>query len=164
MIYIFLTIGLLRWGGFIDGDGSFSTNKHVPRFKLENHVKELELFRRIKEYFNSGNLLIVPPRKNRLNHNSMVVLEINNIHVLKNLILPFLSKNNSKLSLSLALCSRFLFFFFSLPLVFHPHLMTSVIRCGERKGASCSFFLFSLIPKGPSLFLLFLPPFFFHFT
>ena len=113
MIYIFLTIGLLRWGGgFIDGDGSFSTNKHVPRFKLENHVKELELFRRIKEYFNSGNLLIVPPRKNRLNHNSMVVLEINNIHVLKNLILPFLSKNNSKLSLSLALCSRFLFFFF----------------------------------------------------
>ena len=109
-------------GGFIDGDGSFSTNKHVPRFKLENHVKELELFRRIKEYFNSGNLLIVPPRKNRLNHNSMVVLEINNIQVLKNLILPFfslcpqrallrwgihfVSKNHSKLSLSLALPKR----------------------------------------------------------
>ena len=93
-------------GGFIDGDGSFSTNKHVPRFKLENHVKELELFRRIKEYFNSGNLLIVPPRKNRLNQSSMVVLEINNVHVLKNFILPLFSKNNSKLSLSLALPKR----------------------------------------------------------
>lgn len=27
------------FGGFTDGDGSFSTNKHVPRFKLENHIK-----------------------------------------------------------------------------------------------------------------------------
>ena len=26
-------------GGFTDGDGSFSTNKLVPIFKLENHVK-----------------------------------------------------------------------------------------------------------------------------
>lgn len=48
-------------GGFTDGDGSFSSNKHVPRFKLENHAKELELFRMIKKYVNSGNLIITPP-------------------------------------------------------------------------------------------------------
>ena len=36
--------------GFIDGDGTFSTNKFVPRFKLENHIKELELYNKIKEF------------------------------------------------------------------------------------------------------------------
>lgn len=34
--------------GFIDGHGTFSTNKFVPRFKLENHIKELELYNKIK--------------------------------------------------------------------------------------------------------------------
>jgi hypothetical protein len=71
-----------------DGDGSFSSSKHVPRFRLENHVKELELFHKIQEYVNSGNLLITSPRKNRLVSNPTVVLEINNIHVLKNKIVP----------------------------------------------------------------------------
>jgi hypothetical protein len=61
-------------------DGTFSSNKHVPIFKLENHVKELELFREIQKYVNSGNLIITPPRKNRLVSNPTVVLEINKIH------------------------------------------------------------------------------------
>ena len=38
--------------GFIDGDGSFSINKYVPRFKLENHIKELNLYYKIKEIKN----------------------------------------------------------------------------------------------------------------
>lgn len=75
-------------GGFTDGDGSFSSNKHVPRLKFENHEKEFELFKSIKEYLNAGNLTIVPGRKNVLTSNPMVVLEINAIHVLKNVIIP----------------------------------------------------------------------------
>ncbi len=56
-------------GGFTDGDGTFSTSKHVPRFKLENHVKEFvpEFFSKIKEYLKSGNLTIVKSRKDKPN-------------------------------------------------------------------------------------------------
>lgn len=82
--------------GFTDGDGSFSSNKHVPRFKLENHAKELELFHMIKKYVNSGNLIITPPRKNRPVSNSTVVLEINNIHALKNVIVPLFTEKVTK--------------------------------------------------------------------
>lgn len=53
--------------GFIDGDGTFSTNKFVPRFKLENHVKELELYNKIKQYLNAGNLMLTSQRTDRLN-------------------------------------------------------------------------------------------------
>ena len=34
--------------GFTDGDATFSTNKLTPRFKFENHVKELELLYKIQ--------------------------------------------------------------------------------------------------------------------
>ena len=30
-------------GGFVDGDGTFSAGQNRPRFKFENHVKELPL-------------------------------------------------------------------------------------------------------------------------
>lgn len=53
--------------GFIDGDGTFSTNKFVPRFKLENHVKELELYNKIKQYLNAGNLMLTSQITDRLN-------------------------------------------------------------------------------------------------
>ena len=36
--------------GFIDGEGTFSTNKYIPRFKLENNIKELELYNKIREF------------------------------------------------------------------------------------------------------------------
>ena len=83
-------------GGFIDGDGSFSIGNNAPRLKFENHIKELELFKRIKEFLNlsSANLNIIPPRKNRINSSTMVVFEINKIHVLKNIIVPLFSKFN----------------------------------------------------------------------
>jgi hypothetical protein len=83
-------------GGFIDGDGSFSIGKLAPRLKFDNHLRELELFKRIKEYFNfsSGNLNIIQPRKNRPNSNSMVTFEIREINVLKKVILPLFSKPN----------------------------------------------------------------------
>jgi LAGLIDADG endonuclease len=83
-------------GGFTDGDGSFSVRNYAPRLKFENHIKELELFKRIKEFLNlsSANLNIIPPRKNRINSSPMVVFEINKIHVLKNIIVPLFSKLN----------------------------------------------------------------------
>jgi hypothetical protein len=86
-------------GGFTDGEGSFSTNKHVPRLKYENHSKEHPLFLKIQEFFsiftNSsiGNLSI-SLRPNRINSHPTVVLEFNQIHFLKNIIIPFFLGTN----------------------------------------------------------------------
>ena len=80
--------------GFIDGDGSFSYNKYVPRFKLENHCKELELYNKIKEFLTVGNVMLTSPRVNRVSNNSTVVLEINKIKELKDILIPLMYKNN----------------------------------------------------------------------
>lgn len=77
---------MVRW--FFDGDGSFSCNDWGPRFKFENHIKELELFNKLKEYFKAGNLSITKPRKNRIASNPTCILEINDIHILKHQIIP----------------------------------------------------------------------------
>lgn len=75
-----------------DGDGSFSIANYKPRLKYENHIKELQLFYRIKEILNpSSNLIISNPRKNRPNSNITVNLDITDIHVLKNKIRPLFS-------------------------------------------------------------------------
>lgn len=79
-------------GGFTDGDATFSTNKHIPRLKYENHVKELELFYKIQEYLKSGKLIITNTRKDRPNANETVVLEFNNIFLLKTVITPLFSR------------------------------------------------------------------------
>ena len=79
-------------GGFIDGDATFSTNKLIPRLKFENHVKELELFYKIQQYLKAGNLIISKSRKNRPNSNATVVLEINQMYVLKTVIIPLFSR------------------------------------------------------------------------
>lgn len=85
----------LNWlGGFTDGDGSFSISLYKPRLKYENHIKELELFKRIKEILDpTSNLIITKPRENRPNASITVSLDITNIHTLKNKILPFFSKS-----------------------------------------------------------------------
>jgi len=80
--------------GFIDGEGSFSTNKFVPRFKLENHVKELELFNKIKEFLNVGNML-TSQRIDRFNSNPTIVLEVNRIKELKEVLIPLIYDNDT---------------------------------------------------------------------
>jgi len=80
--------------GFIDGDGTFSTNKFVPRFKIENHVKELELYNKIKEFVNVGNVIITNSRINRINSNPTIVLEINKIKELKEILIPLMYNDN----------------------------------------------------------------------
>lgn len=75
-------------GGFVDGDATFSANCNRPRLRFENHIKELTLFTAITKYFQSGNINISEKRKNRINSNPTVTLEYNNIHFLKNVIVP----------------------------------------------------------------------------
>ncbi len=79
-------------GGFTDGDATFSTNKLIPILKFENNVKQLELLNKIQEYLKSGNLIISKPGKGRPNYNAMVVLEFNQIYVLKTIIIPLFSR------------------------------------------------------------------------
>lgn len=69
--------------GFTEGDATFSTNKLVPRLRFENHIKELNLFNSILNFFKKGNL-----SENKKNTRKSVILEINNIHVLFNTVLP----------------------------------------------------------------------------
>ena len=78
-------------GGFVDGDATFSHSKNRPKLKFENHVKETPLFKSIIEYFQFGNINIIKSRKNRINSNQMVSIEFNNIHFLKNVIIPLFS-------------------------------------------------------------------------
>ena len=81
--------------GFIDGEGSFTTNKYVPRFKLENHVKELELFNKIKEFLNVGNIMLTSKRIDRDNSNPTIVLEVNKIKELKDILIPLMYDNGT---------------------------------------------------------------------
>ena len=88
--------------GFIDAEGSFSTNKYVPRFKLENHIRELELYNKIKEFITTGNVLLTTPRVDRPdNHNPTIVLEINKIKELRDILIPLMYHNDCILLKSL---------------------------------------------------------------
>ncbi len=87
--------------GFIDGEGCFSYNKNVPRFKIENNYKELELYKIIIEYLTVGNIMLTSPRISRVNSNPMVVLEINKIKDLKEILIPLMYKDNYVLLKSL---------------------------------------------------------------
>lgn len=80
--------------GFIDGDGTFSTNKFVPRFKLENHIKELELYNKIKEFLNVGNLISTYQRIDRVNSSPTIVLEVNRIKELLERLIPLMYDND----------------------------------------------------------------------
>lgn len=87
--------------GFIDGEGSFSTNKYVPRFKLENHIKELELYNKIKEFLSVGNVILTSPRVDRVNSNPTIVLEINKVSELREILIPLMYDNDCTLLKSL---------------------------------------------------------------
>ena len=76
--------------GFIDGDGTFSTNKFVPRFRLENHIRELELYNKIKEFLNLGNLRLTSQTTDRVNSNPLVALEVNRIKELTQVLIPLM--------------------------------------------------------------------------
>ena len=84
--------------GFIDGDATFSTNKVIPRFKLENHIKELELYNKINEYLQIGKVLYTSDRSEKIgrsNGSPTIILEINKIKDLKFNLIPLMYENNS---------------------------------------------------------------------
>jgi hypothetical protein len=67
----------------------------VPRFKLENHIKELELYNKIKEFLNVGNVFFTasPSRVDRVNSNPTIVLEINKVRDIRENLIPLLYDN-----------------------------------------------------------------------
>lgn len=87
--------------GFIDAEGCFSTNKYVPRFKLENHYKETELYREIRNFISVGNIFLTSHVLTRANSNPMIVLEINKIKELREILIPLMFKDNYLLLKSL---------------------------------------------------------------
>lgn len=76
--------------GFIDAEGSFSTNKYVPRFKIENHVREFELYQKMREFIGTGNIRLTPSRIDKINSNPTIVLEINQINDLIKVFIPLI--------------------------------------------------------------------------
>jgi hypothetical protein len=87
--------------GFIDAEGCFSTNKYIPRFKLENHYKEFELYKKIREYLTVGNMLLTSPRTYIVSNNPTVVLEVNKVKDLKEILIPLMYKDDGLLLKSL---------------------------------------------------------------
>lgn len=73
--------------GFTEGDGCFSSNKLKPKLKYENHIKEFNLFNSILSFLNHG-LLYTSERKD----SKFVILEINNINILMNIIIPLFNE------------------------------------------------------------------------
>nr|YP_009136869.1 LAGLIDADG endonuclease [Fusarium culmorum]AKE07474.1 LAGLIDADG endonuclease [Fusarium culmorum]QID42336.1 LAGLIDADG endonuclease [Fusarium culmorum]QID42395.1 LAGLIDADG endonuclease [Fusarium culmorum]QID42452.1 LAGLIDADG endonuclease [Fusarium culmorum]QID42509.1 LAGLIDADG endonuclease [Fusarium culmorum] len=76
--------------GFIDGEGTFSTNKYIPRFKLENNIKELELYNKIREFLNTGKVLYISSRLDKVNSNPTVIFELNKIKELRDNLIPLM--------------------------------------------------------------------------
>ena len=92
--------------GFIDGEGTFSTNKYIPRFKLprrgqsfglENYIKELELYNQIKKFLGTDKLLYSNERLDRTESNPTIILEINKIKEIKEILIPLMYDNDKLL-------------------------------------------------------------------
>lgn len=75
----------------MDGDGTFSTAKTVPRLRFENKINELELLNKIKNYLNIGNIGF-NYRTVKPNSKNTCILDITNIYHLKNILIPLFSK------------------------------------------------------------------------
>nr|QCW06920.1 hypothetical protein [Drechslerella brochopaga] len=86
--------------GFIDGEGIFSTNKYILRFKLKNHFKELELYNKIKEFLGVEKIIYSLERIERENSSRpTIILEINKIKDIKEKLIPLMYDDNYNLIL-----------------------------------------------------------------
>jgi hypothetical protein len=77
--------------------GTFSTNLTSPRFKLESHIKELELYNKINEFLRIGKVIYTVSRKNdidMLNDYPTIILEVKKIKYLKYILIPLMYGNN----------------------------------------------------------------------
>ena len=84
--------------GFIDAEGTFSTSRYVPRLRLENHVKELELYNKIKEFLAlhniQANVVLTMPRVYNIHSNATIVLEVNKIGHLISYLIPLIMEQD----------------------------------------------------------------------
>jgi len=80
--------------GFIDAKGTFSINKYMPRFKLENHVRELILYNKIREFINEGNIILNTPKAI---DNPTIILEISKVNTLINNLIPLMYNDDKVL-------------------------------------------------------------------
>lgn len=87
-----ITITKFWLAGFIDGEATFSTNKYIPRFKLENHIKELELYNKKRDFLNTGKVIYT---SSRIERNPTIILEINKITELKENLIPLIYYDNN---------------------------------------------------------------------
>jgi hypothetical protein len=87
--------------GLIEGDGSFSFNKLVPRLTIQLNYRQEYVLKAILEFFGGlGNLTIGKPRQrvDSFSSEAMAILEFNKIAFLHNVLIPsfkaltFLSK------------------------------------------------------------------------
>jgi len=75
---------------------------------LENHIKELELYNKIKEFFKVGNVLLTTPRVYRDNSSPTIVLEINKIKELRDILIPLMYNKENCLLLKTLKAQDFL--------------------------------------------------------
>ena len=61
---------------------------------MENHIKELELYNKIREFLKIGNVMIIISRINKFNNNFTIVLEISKIRELKKILIPLIYDND----------------------------------------------------------------------
>lgn len=71
----------------------------MPRFKLENHVKEIELYNKIREFLKTGNVLLTKPREYTVNSNITIVLEINKVNELRDIFTYLIFDDNKEVLL-----------------------------------------------------------------
>ena len=76
---------------------------------MENHIKELELYNKIKEFFGVGNTLLTTPRVYRANSNPTIVLEINKINELRDILIPLIYNKENCILLKTLKAQDFLF-------------------------------------------------------
>lgn len=66
---------------------------------MENHVKELELYNKIREFLKTGNILLTTPREYRVNNNPTIVLEINKVTELRDIFISLIFDDNKEVLL-----------------------------------------------------------------
>jgi hypothetical protein len=75
----------------------------MPRFKIENHIREFELYQKMKEFIGIGNITLSSSRLDRINTNPTIVFEINQINNLVGVLIPLIYNNNNILLKTLKL-------------------------------------------------------------
>jgi hypothetical protein len=67
---------------------------------LENHIKEFELYNKIRDFLGTGNISKGSPRPGREHQNTTISLEVNKVRELKDIIIPIMYNKLKTLKLT----------------------------------------------------------------